>query len=161
MAYNVVPPNGWPQLKNDAEVDTSALANKTDIAPEFSDLTNYSDGDMVYYEGELYEFQVDHAEGPWETLEVIQKDLSDVINSLRNTNTLQIKTKTYVGTGETTNSIDFGNDTPKMFCINVDPAYDNGSKEWQRLLPVVYGDKLGVTAWSAGSNNAPTRNGNT
>lgn len=162
MAYNVAPPNGWPQLNiNDVDVDTSALANKVDIATEFSDLTNYSAGDLVYYDGALYEFQVDHTAGAWETSEVIQKDLSDVINSLRNDNPLQIKTKTYVGTGEATNVIDFGTDTPKMFCINVDPAYDNENKEWQRLLPIVYGDKLGVNAWSAGSNNVPTRNGNT
>lgn len=141
--------------------DTSALVNKTDVAPEFSDETNYYEGDLVYYEGVLYEFQLDHTAGVWEQSEVQNKDLSDVINSLRNDNPLQLKTTTYVGDGTTTRTINFGTDTPKMFCINVDPAYDNGSKEWQRLLPVVYGDKLGVTAWSAGSNNTPTRNGNT
>lgn len=83
MAYNVAPPNGWPQLNiNDVDVDTSALANKADIATEFSDLTNYSAGDLVYYDGALYEFQTDHTAGVWDTSEVIQKDISDVVSTL-------------------------------------------------------------------------------
>lgn len=110
MAYNVAPPNGWPQLKNTGEdVDTSALANKEDIATEFSNLTNYSAGDLVYYDGALYEFQVDHTAGAWETSEVIQKDLSDVINTL-SARVLQIKTATYTGSGTTPNVISLPDD---------------------------------------------------
>lgn len=110
MAYNVAPPNGWPQLNiNDVDVDTSALANKEDIATEFSDLTNYSAGDLVYYEGVLYEFQVDHTAGAWETSEVIQKDLSDVINTL-SARVLEIKTTTYTGSGTTPHEISLPDD---------------------------------------------------
>lgn len=58
------------------------LASSTDIATEFSDLTNYNKGDLVYYEGSLYQFQVDHTAGAWESSEAIQKDLSDIINSI-------------------------------------------------------------------------------
>lgn len=84
---NTMPPNSWPPSSDDMgsggvspEV-LAGLANKVDIATDFSDLTNYSAGDLVYYEGALYEFQVDHAAGAWESSEAIQKDLSDIINS--------------------------------------------------------------------------------
>jgi hypothetical protein len=61
---------------------SQAKAAKSDIAPTFSDLTNYFKNDLVYYNGDLYEFQYDHTAGPWETSEVIQKDLSDIISGL-------------------------------------------------------------------------------
>ena len=106
MAFNNIPPNGFPALpdvedleavvKDVANLKTSVTgltedvgdldstkANKTDIATEFSDLTNYNAGDLVYYEGALYEFQADHTAGSWETSEVIQKDLSDIVNTLK------------------------------------------------------------------------------
>lgn len=59
-------------------------ANKSDIAPEFAEDTNYNKGDLVYHNGGLYEFQTDHSyEDEWNDAEVIQKDLSDIIASLR------------------------------------------------------------------------------
>lgn len=106
MAFHNVPPNGFPDLPDMEELEAvvkdvtslktsvagltedvgdldSNKANKADIATEFSDLTNYYAGDLVYYEGALYEFQEDHTAGPWETSEVIQKDLSDIVNTLK------------------------------------------------------------------------------
>lgn len=71
------------QLQEDVADLNDSKANKVDIATEFSDLTNYNAGDLVYYEGVLYEFQVDHTAGSWETSEVIQKDLSDIITTLK------------------------------------------------------------------------------
>lgn len=102
MGFNSIPCNPYPisteelnkgnnddlnarvsALEGDVSDLDSAKASKTDIATEFSDLTNYNSGDLVYYEGDLYEFQVDHTAGAWETSEVIQKDLSDIVNSLK------------------------------------------------------------------------------
>ena len=58
-------------------------ANKSDIAPEFAEDTNYNKGDLVYHNGNLYEFQVNHSyTDEWNDAEVIQKDLSDVISGL-------------------------------------------------------------------------------
>lgn len=71
------------QLQEDVANLNGSKANRVDIATEFSDLTNYYAGDLVYYEGDLYEFQVDHTAGSWETSEVIQKDLSDIVNTLK------------------------------------------------------------------------------
>ena len=62
---------------------SDAKVNKSTIAPAFSDATNYSAGDLVYHDGDLYEFQTDHTAGEWETSEVIQKDLSDILQGLR------------------------------------------------------------------------------
>lgn len=65
----------------------NAKAARSDIAPTFDDATNYYKNDLVYYTDEhgtgLYEFQTDHTAGDWETSEVIQKDLSDILQSLR------------------------------------------------------------------------------
>lgn len=71
------------QLQEDVTNLNGSKANKVDIAPEFSDLTNYNAGDLVYNDDDLYEFQVDHTAGAWETSEVIQKDLSDIITTLK------------------------------------------------------------------------------
>lgn len=71
------------QLQQDVSDLNGNKANKADIATEFSDLTNYNAGDLVYYDGALYEFQVDHLAGVWETSEVIQKDLSDIVTMLK------------------------------------------------------------------------------
>ena len=59
----------------------SGYVAKSTIAPTFDDATNYHRYDLVYYaeDGELYEFQADHTAGPWETSEVLQKDLSDIL----------------------------------------------------------------------------------
>lgn len=70
-------------LEGDVSDLNSNKASKSDIATEFSDLTNYFAGDLVYYEGALYEFQVDHTAGTWETSEVVQKDLSDIVTTLK------------------------------------------------------------------------------
>lgn len=59
-------------------------ASKSDIAPQFMEDTNYSKGDLVYHEGILYEFQTDHSYADeWNDAEVVQKDLSDILQSLR------------------------------------------------------------------------------
>lgn len=125
MAFHNVPPNGFPDLPDVEELEAvqkdvtnlktttaehgaaitnlnSTKANKTDIATEFSDLTNYYAGDLVYYDGALYEFQVDHTAGAWETSEVIQKDLSDIVTTLKSgltTSEIEI-----TGVGFTTNN---------------------------------------------------------
>lgn len=68
--------------KGGGGVDLNAYTEKVDIAPEFSDATNYNAGDLVYYDGLLYEFQLDHTAGSWEQSEVQQKDLSDILNNI-------------------------------------------------------------------------------
>lgn len=97
MGFNTYPVNPFPQSSDQAGSGESgggltpeqealiesvpARAYKANIAPDFSDLTNYNAGDLVYYEDKLYQFSVDHTAGPWESSEAIEKDLSDIINS--------------------------------------------------------------------------------
>ena len=133
MAFHNVPPNGFPDLPDVEELEAvqkdvttlktttaeqgaaitnlnSTKANKTDIATEFSDLTNYYAGDLVYYDGALYEFQVDHTAGAWETSEVIQKDLSDIVTTLKSgltsLNSKRIELETF-NTGTNASTLSF------------------------------------------------------
>lgn len=56
-----------------------------DIAPAFSEETAYSEGDLVYYEGNLYKFTEDHAAGAWDPSEVTPTSAAAEFNELKNT----------------------------------------------------------------------------
>ena len=69
------------------DVET-ALATKTDnsvIAPEFdAEAGVYSVGDLVMYEGKLYEFTTAHeTAGEWNAEEVTEKTVADEVDSLK------------------------------------------------------------------------------
>lgn len=97
MGFNTYPVNPFPQSSEQMgsgggggglTPEQKALiesvptkADKANIAPEFSDMTNYNAGDLVYYDDKLYQFSVEHTAGPWNNYEAIEKDLSDIINS--------------------------------------------------------------------------------
>lgn len=59
----------------------SAQANKKDIATEFNTTTNYTAGGFVYYKGELYQFNADHAAGAWDPTDVVEANVTDQIVS--------------------------------------------------------------------------------
>ena len=110
MAFHNVPPNGFPDLPDVEELEAvekdvatlkstatsqgeaitallTALptkAPKSDIAPTFSADSNYAVGDLVYYEGVLYECTTEHEAAAWDaedfTATSIDEELS-VINS--------------------------------------------------------------------------------
>lgn len=79
MGFNTYPCSPFPPStadmeKGDVTEQQKALiatipgkAQKADIAPEFSTETAYNTGDLVYYNGALYEFTADHAAGAWST----------------------------------------------------------------------------------------------
>ena len=56
------------------------------IAPAFSNNTAYSKGEYVWYEGELWRFDEDHAAGAWTgtdaTVTTMAGDLSDAVNNI-------------------------------------------------------------------------------
>ena len=54
-------------------------ADKSDIAPDFDDTTAYAKGDLVYYNGQLYEFNQAHAAGAWNASHADAKDIDGVI----------------------------------------------------------------------------------
>lgn len=56
-----------------------------DIAPAFSEETAYSEGDLVYYEGNLYKFTDDHAAGSWDPSEVTPTSAAAEFNELKST----------------------------------------------------------------------------
>ena len=57
-------------------------SNKVDIAPNFDNLTDYSKNDLVYYDGELYEFTADHNRGAWTGTDATQKNISSIIKNV-------------------------------------------------------------------------------
>lgn len=61
--------------------DTSALANKSDIATEFNTTTAYTAGDFVYHDGKLYQFNADHAAGAWNPTDVVEANVTDQVAS--------------------------------------------------------------------------------
>ena len=88
MAFHNVPPNGFPDIPDiedleAVEKDVKTLktttseqgaaitalgtnkAQKTDIASVFSAESNYAVGDLVYYEGALYECTTAHEAAAW------------------------------------------------------------------------------------------------
>ena len=79
MGFVTVPPSPFPpssgktgdiaervtELETNVSTLQSTKAPKTDIAPAFSAETNYSVGDLVYYDGALYECTTEHTVGAW------------------------------------------------------------------------------------------------
>lgn len=111
MAFHNVPPNGFPDLPDVEELaavekDVKALktatseqgaaitalgtakAAKADIAPTFSAESNYAVGDLVYYEGALYECTTAHEAAAWDaedfTAATIDGELSSLKSGLTN-----------------------------------------------------------------------------
>ena len=89
----------------------SAKAQKSDIAPDFSSDAEYSDGQLVYYRGELYRCTATHS-GPWDYSHFQTEDaniaaaldnvpvLSDLdydgmVESLDNTFSVYLKERTF------------------------------------------------------------------
>lgn len=71
-----------------------------------------------------------------------------------------IKKKDYTGDGETTKTIDFGTETPKMIIqIVTDPAVEQ-TGDWHCIHAFPWGSKMSEVRWSVGSNNAPNVGGN-
>ena len=103
--FNNIPPNGFPQipdiedleavvedvktLKTTAAVHAVAITglenNKddtTNIAPTFSADSNYSVGDLVYYEGTLYECTTAHEATAWDAEDFTAATIAGEINGL-------------------------------------------------------------------------------
>ena len=125
MAFHNVPPNGFPDLpdveeleaveKDVATLKTTATsqgeaitalqttvgtkAPKEDVAPIFSAEVNYSVGDLVYYEGVLYECTTTHDAEEWDaedfTAASVSSALSDVNSNLTGYSNVQSVTGTH------------------------------------------------------------------
>lgn len=57
-------------------------ANKNDIAPAFDTDSAYTKNDLVYYNGELYQFTADHSAGAWIGTDASKKDISSIIKNV-------------------------------------------------------------------------------
>ena len=113
MAFHNVPPNGFPDIPDIEDLEavqgdiatlktrtseqgtaitglTTNKAPKTDIAAAFSAESNYAVGDLVYYDGALYECTTAHEAAAWNaedfTAASVGSALNEVSSNLTSTN---------------------------------------------------------------------------
>lgn len=98
------PPSTADMEKGDVTEQQKALietipgkAQKADIAPEFSTETAYNTGDLVYYNGALYEFTADHAAGAWSTDDTQAATINGSLDQLKSGLTNLIKFDSVTG----------------------------------------------------------------
>lgn len=96
MGFVTVPPSPFPpssgktgdiaervtELETNVSTLQSTKAPKTDIAPAFSAETNYSVGDLVYYDGALYECTTEHTVGAWNSEHFTDTAIDDQLNAI-------------------------------------------------------------------------------
>ena len=96
MGFVTVPPSPFPpssgktgdiaervtELETNVSTLQSTKAPKTDIAPAFSAETNYSVGDLVYYDGALYECTTEHTAGAWNSEHFTDTAIDDQLNAI-------------------------------------------------------------------------------
>lgn len=96
MGFVTVPPSPFPpssgktgdiaervtELETNVSTLQSTKAPKTDIAPAFSAETNYSVGDLVYYDGALYECTTEHTAGVWNSEHFTDTAIDDQLNAI-------------------------------------------------------------------------------
>lgn len=108
MSFHNVPPNGFPDLPDVEELEAvekdvatlkstqatqgeaiTALqtavgtkAPRADIAGAFSEESAYVVGDLVYYDGTLYECTTAHEAGEWSAEDFTVASVSEVLNEL-------------------------------------------------------------------------------
>lgn len=96
MSIVTIPPSPFPpssgktgdiaERVTDLETNVSTLnttkASKTDIAGTFNTTTSYTVGDLVYYNGVLYECTTDHVAGAWVAGDFTATDIDTQVNSL-------------------------------------------------------------------------------
>jgi len=80
MRFNTYPNNPFPpstEQAGEAGSGGSGSAALEAIAPEFSATAQYREGDLVFYEGDLYRFDEDHEPGAWDSTQVMGTNLSE------------------------------------------------------------------------------------
>lgn len=59
--------------------ETRATTQEVDDFEEFDTTTSYSENDIVRYQGKLYQFDVDHDPGEWDSQEVTQTNVVTIL----------------------------------------------------------------------------------
>ena len=105
MAFHNVPPNGFPDIPDIEDLEavqgdiatlktrtneqgtaitglTTNKAPKTDIAAAFSAESNYAVGDLVYYDGALYECTTAHEAAAWNAEDFTAASVASALNEV-------------------------------------------------------------------------------
>lgn len=152
-------------LQRDVDEVEEDVLDKTDrdnVAPEFSASSTYFIGDLVYYNGTLYEFTANH-DGDWDAGDVRATSLDQIILELRSqSGGVGLKTLRYTGNGQAANVIDFGAETPVMIAgIYPDPDETYAGGDYNLIEPFGWGNRLTIAIWSGQSGGLPSGGGGT
>ena len=74
--YQIIENNGTPKSIGDSK-------SRTNTAEEFANNIAYAKGDIVIYDGNLYEFKVAHSVGSWDFSQVTQTNLGNKITEAK------------------------------------------------------------------------------
>lgn len=150
-------------LQRDVDEVEEDVLDKTDrdnVAPEFSATASYYVGDLVYYNGTLYEFTANH-DGEWDAGDVRATTLDQIIADLRaNSGGAELKVLKYTGTGTTSYTLDFGEDTPaEIVQIIPEPGETVSTNNYEFLSGFAWGVPFTYGIWANKSNNLPSNHG--
>lgn len=81
--------SGVPYDLKDAVARAMITAQQSSLAPAFDDSTEYSTGDVVQYNGGLYQFTSGHTPGAWDAGEVTLIDVLDLLANKADTAVLE------------------------------------------------------------------------
>ena len=81
------------ELESNVSTLQTTKAPKTDIAPAFSATTNYAVGDLVYYDGVLYECTTEHTAGAWNSEHFTDTAIDEQLNAINNNVGTLVNTK--------------------------------------------------------------------
>lgn len=85
----------------------------------------------------------------------------DLMNGGGDGGSFAVKKKEYTGTGQTTITHDFGDETPKViFCIVTKPADTLGNTSWHIMNTFAWGAEFTECRWQTGAGNKPAVTGN-
>lgn len=150
-------------LQRDVDEVEENVLDKTDrdnVAPEFSASSTYFIGDLVYYNGTLYEFTANH-DGDWDAGDVRATSLDQIILELRSqSGGAELKVLKYTGTGTTSYTLDFGEDTPaEIVQIIPEPGETVSTNNYEFLSGFAWGVPFTYGIWDNKSNNLPSNHG--
>ena len=154
---NIVPRDGIAYTYNSTKGGTIYLSTPS-ITGSFSDATNYTVGDYVYYENNLYKCTTDHTAGAWDASHFTQTTVASEIASINNIFTTRVATipSFYLGGSGGANNITKVISVPGIIAITgITIAYQvehTGDTEGNRVSIQGFGANNGV-AYVALVNN--------
>lgn len=152
--------NSESMITEDIAILYEALADKADrvnIAGSFSAETQYFVDDLVYHEDILYKCTTAHL-GEWDAGDFSATNIAaEILNAGGGA---ELKTLKYTGTGTTSYTLDFGEDTPATILqIIPEPGESVLTNNYEYLSGFAWGGPFTYGVWASKNNNLPSNHG--